>query len=397
MGNKQTADPHAEKPGVPVASVDGTTQDGLGVERQAAFWLLAAICFVFAIGLLKEILLPFVTGLLVAYCFNPLTDLLERSLVPRWASAALIVVLLTVGFILSLVYLVPMLITQAQELAFALPGRMEQLKGVLEGLVRERLGDAAPRVEAAIQEAFAALNNNWDSMASWVAQSLWTQGKALFNFVSLMLVTPLVVFYLLVDWKPMLAQVDTWLPRQHAGPLRTLATDINAAVGAFVRGQGLVCLILAIFYAIALTLLGLEHGLLIGLATGVASFVPFVGWALGTIVATTLAVVQFWPDVMPVLMVFGVFMAGQILDTSFLSPQIVGSRVGLHPVWVLFALIAFSYLFGVVGVLLAIPLAAAVGVIVRFALAAYLKSAVYTGDNAGPEAVSDAAGVSRES
>ncbi|MEO1205903.1 MAG: AI-2E family transporter [Pseudomonadota bacterium] len=357
---------------------------GLGAERQAAFWLIAAIGLILLIGLLKEVLLPFVIGIVLAYCLNPLADFLERNHIPRGLGSALIVAVLMVLLVLALVYLVPILVTQARDMAVALPGQMQELKVLMENLARERLGSGAPQAEKAVQDAFEALNTNWDSMASWAAQSLWTQGKALFNLLTLMLITPLVVFYILVDWKPMLRQLDSYLPRQHAGPLRVLAHDINGAVGAFIRGQGTVCVILGVSYAIGLSAVGLNYGMLIGLATGVGSFVPFVGWMLGTIVATTLAVVQFWPDVWPIMLVLGVFMAGQVLDSSFLSPQIVGSRVGLHPVWVIFALIAFSYLFGIVGVLVAIPLAAAVAVIVRFALRAYLDSAVYTGEVSQP-------------
>ncbi|MEO1544989.1 MAG: AI-2E family transporter, partial [Pseudomonadota bacterium] len=339
---------------------------------------------VLLIGLLKEILLPFVIGIVLAYCLNPLADLLERNRIPRGLASALIVAVLMVFLILSLVYLVPLLVTQTQELAVALPGQMEQLKVLLENFARDKLGSGGPQAEQAVQDAFGSLNSNWESLATWAAQSIWTQGKALFNLLTLMLITPLVVFYILVDWKPMLRQLDSYLPRQHAGPLRILARDINSAVGAFIRGQGTVCVILGVLYAIGLSAIGLDYGMLIGLATGIGAFVPFVGWMLGTLIATTLAVVQFWPDVWPVILVLGVFLAGQVLDASFLSPQIVGSRVGLHPVWVIFALIAFSYLFGIVGVLVAIPLAAAVAVIVRFALNAYLGSAVYTGEVSQP-------------
>lgn len=359
---------------------------GVRVETQAAFWLIAAVALVLLVGLLKDILLPFVAGIVIAYCLNPLVDLLERRGAPRAAVSAFLVVVLMVAIVLALIYVVPLLVGQAQQLALALPGQLEQLQQMLGRFVRDWFGATAPQAEAALADGFAALNANKEAIAGWAAQSLWTQGKALFNFVTLMLITPIVVFYILMDWNPMLAQLDSYLPRQHAGPLRQLARDVNAAVGAFVRGQGTVCLVLGVFYAVGLSLVGLDYGLLIGLATGVGAFVPFVGWTLGLIVATTLAVLQFWPDIWPIVMVVGVFLAGQALDATFLSPKIVGSKVGLHPVWVIFALIAFSYLFGLVGVLIAIPLAAAVGVIVRFALKAYLGSAVYTGEASRPEA-----------
>ena len=178
----------------------------------------------------------------------------------------------------------------------------------------------------------------------------------------------------------MLAKIDCWLPRDHAPTIRRLATEMNDAVSAFIRGQGTVCLMLALYYAMALGAAGLRYGLLVGLATGLMSFVPFVGWALGLITATTIAIVQFWPDAVPILIVVGIFIGAQVLDAGFLSPKIVGSKIGLHPVWLIFALFVFSYLFGFVGVLVAVPIAAAIGVLVRFALQIYLASPVYSGD-----------------
>jgi len=161
--------------------------------------------------------------------------------------------------------------------------------------------------------------------------------------------------------------------------VRALATDMNDAVAAFVRGQGTVCLILGAFYAIALSAIGLNYGLLIGLVTGVLAFVPIVGWLIGSLTATTVAIVQFWPDMVPILLVVSVFIAAQALDAGFLGPTIVGSKIGLHPVWLIFALFVFSYLFGFVGTLIAVPLAAALGVLIRFAIDVYLKSPVYQG------------------
>jgi len=199
-------------------------------------------------------------------------------------------------------------------------------------------------------------------------------------------VTPLVVFYVLMDWHRLLAKIDSWLPREHAATLRRLASDINDAVSAFIRGQGTVCVVLAIYYSVALTAAGLRYGLLVGLATGLMSFVPFVGWALGLITATVIATVQFWPEITPILIVVGIFAGAQVLDAGFLSPNIVGQKIGLHPVWLIFSLFVFSYLFGFVGVLVAVPIAAAIGVIVRFGLNAYLDSDLYRGHAAVPTA-----------
>ncbi|MDX2288340.1 MAG: AI-2E family transporter [Hyphomicrobiaceae bacterium] len=350
------------------------------MERQVLFWLVSAIALVGLLGLLKDILLPFVAGMLIAYGLNPLADGLERLGLPRIAASVLIVAGLLVAFVLALIFLLPVLAIQIEQFVAALPGEMQRLKGILEVWAREAFGDRYPQVQQGIDRAFASLGANWDTIAAWAAQSLWTQGRAVFNVVSIILVTPLVVFYLLVDWKRMLGEVDHWLPLDHADVLRQMGRDINASVAAFIRGQGTVCLVLGLFYAVSLWAIGLNYGVLIGLGTGLAAFVPFIGWIIGATTATALAALQFWPETVPILMVMGVFLAGQALDAGFLSPAIVGSRIGLHPVWLLFALFAFSYLFGLVGVLVAVPLAAAMGVIVRYGLRAYLASSVYRGD-----------------
>lgn len=181
----------------------------------------------------------------------------------------------------------------------------------METWARERLGPGFAGLDAQIGRASDQLAENWASLAGWAATSIWSGSLTIVNFLALMLVTPLVVFYLLVDWHPMLEKIDGWLPRNHAASLRGLASDMNDAVAAFVRGQGTVCIILGIIYAVALSAIGLNYGLLIGLMTGLLAFIPFVGWALGFMTATTVAIVQFWPEMLPILVVVGVFLAAQ--------------------------------------------------------------------------------------
>jgi predicted PurR-regulated permease PerM len=367
------------------------------VERQVLFWLSALLVLILLIGLLGPILLPFVAGIVIAYFLNPAADRLTRWGLPRWLAAVLIVAAFIAGIAAALVFLVPVIATQAQQFAVALPEEIARLRGLLDTWARAQLGTHYPEFEAALDRASDALAQNLASVAGAFASSLWSQGLALFNFLSLLLVTPLVAFYVLIDWNPMLAKIDSWLPREHAPTIRRLARDINDAVSAFFRGQGTVCLILAVYYAIALSAAGLRYGLLVGLGTGLLSFVPFVGWALGLIVATTIAIVQFWPEYLPILIVVGVFIGAQVLDAGFLSPTIVGSKIGLHPVWLIFALFVFSYLFGIVGVLVAVPIAAAVGVLVRFAIRVYLASDVYRGDGQLENLAGPARALPRES
>ncbi len=348
-------------------------------ERQVLFWVTAAGLLILTIAVLKDILLPFVAGIAIAYFLSPLADRLVAMGLNRIVASLLIVVTMAVIVIAAVVLIVPIIAAQAQALATALPGEIARLRDVVDAWARERLGPGYGGLDNQIGRASDALAENWTSLAGWAATSIWSRSLAIVNFLALVLVTPLVVFYLLVDWHPMLRKVDGWLPRGHAASIRTLASDMNDAVAAFVRGQGTVCIILGCFYAVALSAIGLNYGLLIGIATGIMAFVPFVGWALGFLTSTTLAVMQFWPDMLPILLVVGVFLGGQALDAGFLSPTIVGSKIGLHPVWLIFALFVFSYLFGLVGTLIAVPLAAALGVLIRFALDVYLKSPVYQG------------------
>jgi len=203
------------------------------------------------------------------------------------------------------------------------------------------------------------------------------------SLFSLMVVTPVVAFYLIYDWHRMIAAADSWIPVNQRDTVRALAHEVDAAIAGFVRGQSAVCLILGSFYAVALTMSGLNFGLLIGLISGLITFVPYVGSMTGLVLALGVAVAQFWPDYYSILLVLGIFLVGQFLEGNVLSPKLVGESTGLHPVWVIFALLAFGYLFGFVGLMVAVPLAATIGVLARFALRRYLESSLYTGEKPG--------------
>lgn len=349
------------------------------IERQVLFWLLAAVGLLALMAMLRDILLPFVVGMIVAYFLNPLADRLERAGLGRMSAAALIVLAGGVIAIAALVFVLPFLTNQLRVLGETMPDDLARLKASFEAWMAARLGDRFPLFQKGLESALQELQQSWSTSLGLVAKAVWQQGMAIVNFVSLLLVTPVVVFYLLVDWHPMVEKLDGWLPRDHAATIRRLSGEINLAVSAFIRGQGTICLILGAFYAIALTIAGVRYGVLIGLATGILAFVPYVGWALGLIAALAVALIQSSNDLLPVAKVAGIFAAGMAMDTAVLSPKIVGEKVGLHPVWLMFALFVFSFLFGFVGVLVAVPVAAAIGVLVRFALEIYLGSSVYRG------------------
>ena len=210
-------------------------------------------------------------------------------------------------------------------------------------------------------------------------RSLWSGGRALVSLFSLVVVTPVVAFYLIYDWHRMIASVDGSVPPRNRETVRRLAREIDAAIAGFVRGQTAVCLVLGSFYAVALTLTGLNFGLLIGLISGVITFIPYVGSMTGLTLALGVAVAQFWPEWTWIVTVLAIFLFGQFVEGNVLAPKLVGENVGLHPVWIIFALLAFGYLFGFVGLLVAVPLAATINILIRFALQRYRESALYTG------------------
>jgi len=349
------------------------------VEKQLWFWLTALALFIGAIALLKDILLPFIAAIVMAYFLSPIADRLQGVGVNRLLAAILIVGVVAVLIALALVLLVPVLVDQLRQLATSLPEEAQRARQSVEEVARGWLGSNFPAFQSALDRLNNEIAQNWTAFAGAVMASIWNRGVALVNFAALVLITPVVVFYLLIDWHPMLARIDSALPRDHAPTIRRLASDINDAVAAFIRGQGAICLVLGIFYGVGLSLVGLDYGLLIGLTTGLLAFIPVVGWMLGLICAASVAIVQFWPELTPLAKVVGVLVAGMAVDAAFLSPRFVSGKIGLHPVWLIFALFVFSYLFGLVGTLVAVPLAAAIGVLVRFAIDRYLDSSVYKG------------------
>lgn len=349
-------------------------------ERHALFWTATALLFAYIVQLIAPALVPFVIGLVLAYFLNPVVDAMSRAGIPRWISAILLLAAMTCIITLALVFVLPVLAQQAAGLVEAAPREVGRLRGALETAAREHLGVRYPQAEAAVRSALESFTSSAPSLVGTFVQGLWNQGTAAVNFFTVVLITPVVFFYVVKDWPKMLAKIDAWLPRQGADQIRALAIEIDSRISAFIRGQGVVCILLALFYAVALSLAGLDYGMLVGILTGLASFIPIFGWSLGALAAMIIAFIQHWPDLTPILIIAGIMLAGQALESGILSPYIIGSEIGLHPVWLIFALLTFSYLFGFLGLLVAVPVSAAIGVLVRFALRAYLESSMYQGE-----------------
>jgi predicted PurR-regulated permease PerM len=346
-------------------------------ERQLFFWLATFGVLVVALWLLSEILLPFIAGMAIAYLLNPLTNKLETMGVRRTVAALLIVGVAVLAFILLMLLIVPVAVNQLGALISNIPGYVTRLQGLL-------VDSDLPWLRRVIgpEDASKTIGDLVTQGAGWLAtflRSLWSGGRALVSLFSLVVVTPVVAFYLICDWPRMVATVQKWIPLPHRETVNALALEIDAAIAGFVRGQTGVCLFLGSFYALSLSLVGLNFGLLIGLISGLITFIPYVGSMTGLVLSVGVAVAQFWPDWTWIVVVLGIFLFGQFIEGNILAPKFVGDNVGLHPVWLIFAIFAFGYLFGFVGLLIAVPLAAAMGVLLRFAIRQYLASQLYTG------------------
>lgn len=356
-----------------------TSINSAGLKRQALFWGIALALFIGFLMVFRTILLPFVAGMALAYFLDPVADRLERIGLSRIWATVVILIAFVIVFLLALVIIVPVLAGQVSEFIARLPVYVSQLQTLItssgNGILPDWVGDQI----AAIKENFSKYLAEGAGFLGSLFGQIWNSGKALVDILSLFVLTPVVAFYLLLDWDRMVAKVDSWIPRDHVQTVRNIAGEMDDAISGFVRGQGSLCIILALYYGIGLSLAGLNFGLLIGLFSGAVSFIPYIGSILGLILALGVALVQFWPDYPMVALVLAIFFSGQFIEGNILQPKLVGNSVGLHPVWLMFALVAFGALFGFVGLMVAVPAAAVVGVLVRFALARYLDSDLYHG------------------
>lgn len=349
----------------------------LPVEKQIRYWGITAVVLFVVLWSLGNVLLPFVLGAAVAYLLDPVADRLEAMGLSRALSVAII----SVCFLLVVVFfglaVIPTLVRQSIDLVNAAPELVGNLRSFLDRTIPGGLNP-----ESAAGGTLAAVGDSIKEKGAELLNTVLSSAVSVVNILLLFFVVPVVSVYLLIDWDELVARVDRLLPRDHAPVIRRLAGEIDQTLASFIRGQGLVCLIQGTFYAVALMAVGLNFGLVIGAVAGMLAFIPLVGSIVGGILAIGLALFQFWGDWFQIALVAGIFFFGQIVEGNFLTPKLVGSSVGLHPVWLLLALSVFGTLFGFVGMLVAVPLAAALGVLVRFGAGEYLQSRLYRGHEA---------------
>jgi len=353
------------------------------------YWSIAAAGFLLFLYVFSGILAPFLFGAGLAYLTDPLADRLEKRGVSRLLATILITAIAFILLSFAVFLLVPIVIDQAQRLVAAMPGYFESFTAhahrMFPGIFPDFSAASSPG------EMIGSDNGNQTSAlaepaARWglgALKGVMSGGLALIDFLGVVVVTPIVAFYLLLDWDRVTATVDSLIPRRYVETARVLAGEIDETLSAFMRGQMLVCLILGTFYAFALTLAGLPFGVLVGAFAGIISFVPFVGSMVGLLLSVGIALAHFWGELGQIALISGIFFFGQAVEGNILTPLMVGERVGLHPVWLIFSLSAFGYVFGFPGLLVAVPLAASIGVVARWGVKRYQESEFYIGKSEG--------------
>jgi predicted PurR-regulated permease PerM len=350
---------------------------GAGPEAGArAFWLLLVALTGYLFYLLGPVLTPFLLALMIAYIFEKVVLKLAARGLSRSTAAGLVLLGIALATVAMVLILLPLLQQQLARITETMPRFFEWARTNVEPMIEQQLG-----LEVELDHLRAMVLEQLPSpqkIAGWVVPSLTSGGLALVGFFVNLVLVPVVLFYFLRDWADMVTEIDHMLPRTQHATIAMLAREIDAVLGEFLRGQLAVMFVMAAFYAIALSLVGVEYAVAIGLLTGMITFIPYVGAVFGITLGTVVAVMQF-QALGPLLWVWGVFFAGQVVEGYVVVPKLVGDRIGLHPVVVIFALLAFGQLFGFFGVLLALPASAALLVWLRYLRGRYLASPLYQG------------------
>jgi predicted PurR-regulated permease PerM len=346
----------------------------LPVRQQLLYWGIAAAVFFVLLWAIGDVMLPFLVGGAIAYFLDPIADRLERAGLSRVGATVTISLFVLLVAVLLILAIIPTLIQQLTGLINAAPEIAQRLQGFLV----ERFPELTDNTST-IRQTLAQIAQGIQAKGGQLAETILTSAMSLVSAVIFIVVVPVVAFYMLLDWDHMVGKIDAMLPRDHAPTVRRLGAEINAVLAGFVRGQLSVCLLLGSFYSIALMVAGLQFGLIVGAIAGAITFIPYVGSLVGGTLAIGLALFQFWGDWVSIGIIAAIFAVGQFIEGNILTPKLVGNSVGLHPVWLLFALSAFGSVFGFVGMLVAVPIAASIGVLARFGLGQYQASLLYQG------------------
>ena len=344
---------------------------------QTRFWLIFGAATIGGLYLLAPVLTPFLFSALLAYLGDPLIDRLEARKISRSWAVTLVFGGIILGLLLLMLLLIPLSAHQFRGLMQRFPTYLDWLQTSILPWLHDTLG-ADPELFnlASLRSHLLNYAQEIGDLAGGLFKSLQQSSTVLFSWIADLVLVPVVTFYLLRDWDLLVARVRELLPRRIEPTISKLAKESDEVIGAFLRGQFIVMAALGVLYSIGLAIIGLDSSLLIGLIAGLVSFVPYLGLIIGILIASTVAILQFHSlvSVIPVLFVFGI---GQLISDLALTPALVGDRIGLHPVAVLFAVLAGGHLFGFFGILLALPVAAVIAVLLRHAQDEYLQSKFY--------------------
>ena len=345
-------------------------------EKKWVIWLVGILVFFVFLFLIRAILLPFVVGILTAYFLDPAADKLERWGASRLVATATITTSFFLVILVTCLTLFPIVFEQFAGLAADIPSYITHFNEEYGPRLNTYLVALSPEQMDAARKAVETMSGTLLTYAGNFFGGLLQSGFSLINLLSLLFITPVVAFYLLRDWDLLVAKVNSLLPRHYARTIREQVRIIDGTLSGFIRGQTNVCVILAIFYAAALSVVGLKFAVVIGILTGFLVIIPYAGIMFGTLLGVAVAFFQFG-DLTQVAIVLAIFVGGQMVEGTVITPKLVGDKVGLHPLWIIFGMLAGAALFGFVGVLLAVPVTAVIGVLVRFAISTYLTSPLY--------------------
>lgn len=347
--------------------------------RSSWLGVVLLVVFVGLVYVLNSVLMPFIASMVLAYLADPLSNYFQRLGMRRTLAVCLVFLILLIVLTASLLILIPLIVQQIKQLGDAVPGIFSWVENVLAPQVQEWTGYDLRGELTNVREV---LVENWRDAGGYLAQALGhigRSGMAFMTWITYIALIPVVTFYLLLDWNRMLSNIASLVPRQWASDTFRLARRCDEVLSSFLRGQLLVMLCLGVIYATGLTLMGLNFGLLIGFVAGLVSFVPFLGFIVGIAVALIVALFQYgtWWAILGVIVVFSI---GQAAESVILQPKLLGDKIGLHPVAVIFAVLAGGNLFGFTGVLLALPVAAVFMVLLRELNDRYKHSSLYTAE-----------------
>lgn len=353
----------------------------MSIASHSIFWILTLVVFAAILMLFKSVLFPFILGATIAYLLNPLVSWVCKKGMNRQATVVLILVsfLSVMGIVMAIV--IPILFREASGFVSAAPDYAERVWTAAQPWIdtlREKMGyKITDQLQVAVKDNIGKTLSVGKNVLGGLASSIAVGGQAIAGFVATLFLTPIVAFFMMTEWPRITDWVYGLIPRHMETTVRDLLAKIDTKIAGFIRGQVMVCFILGMMYAIALSVAGLNYGFFIGLGTGLLAIIPYAGGAIGLLTSLVVAGLQTGGDLTYIGIIAAIFFVGQFIEGNFISPKLIGDSVGLHPLWIIFALMAGGSLLGLVGMFLAVPVAAIISVLLAFAITQYKASPYY--------------------